>query len=98
MNFKMSVAVIENTQVLAASEAGVTVEEVSPGENVVTFPAFINVVGGQASFNFVSGRIIVVPGSKTGLTTNQVRILAFTPDDRRQPTPGYTLTVFSPAS
>ena len=95
MNFKTAVAVVESspTRILATSEFGVSLEEIQLGEHVITFPAHVAVFGCIATQNASVGIITAVPGSKSGLLANQVRVLSFSPDTNLAGLP-YTLAAF----
>jgi hypothetical protein len=98
MNFRISVAVIESSplKVVAASDFGVSIEQVQLGQHIVTFPKRIHVTGCIATQNNSVGTITAIPGSNSALTPNQVRVLTFNLDNTPAGGVTYTLVAFYP--
>jgi hypothetical protein len=98
MNFRTSVAVIEISpaRVAAASDFGILIEEAKVGQYIVTFPAYVAVVGCVATQNNSVGTITAIPGSKSGLSPNQVSVATLDLTNNFTGGLTFTLVVFYP--
>jgi len=79
-----------------ASDAGISVRRIQPGEYVVTFAPEIKELVCTATLNNSVGAITAVPGDNSGLQPNEVRVLTLNLDNSFGGGFDFTLTVFYP--
>ena len=82
--------------VVRRSHSGTTVTQVQPGEYVVTFPTVVSGLACVATLNNSVGTITVVPGDKSFLLPNQVRVLTLSLQNQAVGSLDFGLAVFYP--
>jgi hypothetical protein len=81
-------------KIVRRSLSGTTVNQVQPGEYVVTFPVMVSGMACVGTIGNSIGTITVVPGDKSGLQPNQVRVLTLTLGNQLIGSFDFSLAVF----
>jgi hypothetical protein len=80
--------------VVRSSHSATTVTQVQPGEYVVTLPFTVSGLAPVATLNNSVGTITAVPGDKSGLSPNQVRVLTLSLQNQLVGSFDFSLAVF----